>query len=273
MQTTSPKSVFVSGLLEGKTAIVTGGGSGIGAGIAKRLAEQGAKVVLVGRTLEKLENIAGQINAAGGEAICAAADVRNYDLLASAVKTAVDRFGGLDIAIASAAGNFLAPAAMLSANGFRTVIDIDLCGTFNLARASFEHLAKTRGNIVSITATQAEVATPLQCHAGAAKAGIAKLTKDLALEWGRFGVRVNAVSPGPIEGTEGMSRLAPGGAEDSLKKRVPLQRYGTVHEICEAVTYLVSPAGAYITGATILVDGGTTLLGPGPFLDMMDGGV
>lgn len=265
------QSVFVGGLLQNKTAIVTGGGSGIGAGIAKRLAEQGASVVLVGRTQAKLENVAGEIEAAGGKALSVAADVRQYDALANAVKAAVDHFGGLDIAIASAAGNFLAPAATLSANGFRTVIDIDLCGTFNLARASFEHLTKTRGNIVSITATQAEIPTPLQCHAGAAKAGIEKLTRDLALEWGRFGVRVNAVAPGPIENTEGMSRLAPGGAEDMLKKRVPMQRYGTIHEICEAVTFLVSPAAAYVTGATILVDGGTSLLGAGPFLDMMQG--
>ncbi|MEO8800796.1 MAG: SDR family oxidoreductase, partial [Polyangiaceae bacterium] len=101
------------------------------------------------------------------------------------------------------------------------------------------------------------------------KAGIEKLTRDLALEWGRFGIRVNAVAPGPIENTEGMSRLAPGNAEDTLKKRVPMQRYGSIFEICEAVTYLLSPAGAYITGATLLVDGGTSLLGAGPFLEMM----
>ncbi|HEX7664784.1 MAG TPA: SDR family oxidoreductase [Polyangiaceae bacterium] len=263
------KSVFVSGLFEGKTAIVTGGGSGIGAGIAERLAEQGANVVLVGRTQEKLETIQKKIEAAGGKALSVVADVRKYDLLENAVKQAVDRFGGIDFAIASAAGNFLAPASTLSANGFRTVIDIDLCGTFNLARACFEALSKSRGAIVSITATQAEVPTPLQCHAGAAKAGIEKLTRDLALEWGRLGIRVNAVAPGPIEGTEGMSRLAPGGAEDMLKKRVPMQRYGTIFEICEAVTYLLSPAGAYVTGATLLVDGGTTLLGAGPFLEMM----
>src|ERR1019366_3106166 len=269
MQTNSAQSVFVSGLLKGKTAIITGGGSGIGAGIAKRLAEQGAKVVLVGRTLEKLEKIAGEIGAAGGEALCAAADVRNYDLLENAVKMAVDRFGGLDIAIASAAGNFLAPAATLSANGFRTVIDIDLCGTFNLARASFEHLSKTRGSIVSITATQAEVPTPLQCHAGAAKAGIEKLTRDLALEWARSGIRVNAVAPGPVEGTEGMARLAPGDAAASMKKHVPLGRYASIDEVCEAVLFLVSPAGAYMTGATILLDGGTSLLGAGRFLDLM----
>ena len=108
-------------------------------------------------------------------------------------------------------------------------------------------------------------------HAGAAKAGIAKLIKDLALEWGRMGIRVVAVAPGPIEGTEGMSRLAPAGAGDALKKRVPLGRYGTIDEIAAAVLYLVSPAGAYVTGSTLLVDGGASLIGAGPFLDMMEG--
>jgi NAD(P)-dependent dehydrogenase (short-subunit alcohol dehydrogenase family) len=265
-------SVFVSGLLKGKAALVTGGGSGIGAGIAKMLAAQGAKVALVGRTLEKLETVAAQIRDAGGEARASAADVRDYAALDGAITGAAEAFGGLDVLVNSAAGNFLAPAASLSANGFRSVIDIDLCGTFNACRSAFAHLSKKGGTIVSITATQATVATPLQCHAGAAKAGIEKLTRDLALEWARSGIRVNAVAPGPIEGTEGMSRLAPAGAGDELKKRVPLARYGTIEEVCEAVLFLVSPAGAYVTGSTILVDGGTSLLGPGPFLDMMMGG-
>ncbi len=101
------------------------------------------------------------------------------------------------------------------------------------------------------------------------KAGIAKLTQDLALEWGRFGVRVVAVAPGPIEGTEGMSRLAPGSAEDKLKSRVPLGRYGRIDEVADAVLYLVSPAAAYVTGTTLLIDGGTSLIGAGPFLDLM----
>lgn len=263
------ESVFVGNLLKGKVAFVTGGGSGIGAGIARRLAEQGATVALLGRTLGKLENTKAEIEAAGGQALCHAADVREYAAVQAAIAATVEHFGALDIVVCSAAGNFLAPAATLSANGFRSVIDIDLCGTFNTARAAFEHLAKTRGSIVNITATQATIPTPLQCHAGAAKAGIEKLTRDLALEWGRSGVRVNAVAPGPIEGTEGMARLAPNEAEDKLKKRVPMQRYGTIFEVCEAVTYLVSPAGAYITGATLLIDGGTSLLGAGPFLDMM----
>jgi NAD(P)-dependent dehydrogenase (short-subunit alcohol dehydrogenase family) len=264
-------SVFVSGLLKGQAAIVTGGGSGIGAGIAKRLAEQGASVGLIGRTLAKLESVAAEITASGGVATCFACDVRDYPALEAAVDGAASAFGRLDIVINSAAGNFLAPAASLSANGFRAVIDIDLCGTFNTSRAAFRHLTKPGGSIVSITATQATVPTPLQCHAGAAKAGIEKLTRDLALEWGRLGIRVNAVAPGPIAGTEGMTRLAPGDVPSLLEKRVPLRRAGTIDEVCEAVTYLVSPAAAYVTGATLLMDGGSSLIGAGPFLDLMMG--
>jgi NAD(P)-dependent dehydrogenase (short-subunit alcohol dehydrogenase family) len=169
----------------------------------------------------------------------------------------------------SAAGNFLAPASQLSANGFRAVVDIDLCGTFNVSRAAFAELAKAKGAIVSITATQAHVPTPLQCHAGAAKAGIAKLTRDLALEWAGSGVRVNAVAPGPIGDTEGMRRLAPGDAEAMVKRRVPLGRYGTIDEVCDAVLFLVSRAGAYVTGATILVDGGTSLMGGAGLFDAL----
>jgi NAD(P)-dependent dehydrogenase (short-subunit alcohol dehydrogenase family) len=262
------QSIFREGLLAKKVAFVTGGGSGIGAGIAKRLAEQGARVGLLGRRADKLEAVAGEIRAAGGEASAHPADVRDFGALEAAIEACAARFGGLDVLVNSAAGNFLAPAAGLSANGFRAVIDIDLCGTFNASRAAFAHLCKTRGAILNVTATQADVPTPLQCHAGAAKAGIAKLTRDLALEWARFGVRVNAVAPGPVEGTEGMARLSPPGVD--LQKRVPLGRWGTIFEICEAATFLLSPAAAWITGTTLLVDGGTELIGPGPFLDLLN---
>ncbi len=268
----TPSSVFAPNLLAGKSALVTGGGSGIGAGIARLLAQHGAKVALVGRTAAKLEATAAAITEAGGKASVHPCDVREYTALEKVMVAAVSEHGGLDILVNSAAGNFLAPAAALSANGFRAVIDIDLCGTFNASRAAFPHLSKNGGSIISITATQADVPTPLQCHAGAAKAGIAKLTRDLALEWGKLGIRVMAIAPGPIEGTEGMSRLAPGSAGDKLKSRVPLGRYGTIEEIAGAALFLLSPAGAFITGATLLIDGGTSLIGPGPFLDMMMGG-
>jgi len=264
-------SVFVPNLLAGQAAFVTGGGSGIGAGIAKMLGRQGARVALLGRTHEKLDATAADIRAAGGEARTHAVDVRDYAALEGAIGAAAEAFGGLDVLVNSAAGNFLAPAASLSANGFRAVVDIDLCGTFNACRAAFAHLAKRGGKIVSITATQANVPTPLQCHAGAAKAGIEKLTRDLALEWAGAGVRVNAVAPGPIAGTEGVARLMPGDSDAMVQRRVPLQRFGTIDEVCAAVLFLLSPAGAYITGATLLVDGGTSLLGAAPFLDMMAG--
>jgi NAD(P)-dependent dehydrogenase (short-subunit alcohol dehydrogenase family) len=264
------QSVFAPNLLTNKTAVITGGGSGIGAGIAKLFAEHGASVALIGRTPQKLESTASAITARGGSASTHPCDVREFPAVERAFAEAGAKHGGIDIVVNSAAGNFLSPAATLSANGFRAVIDIDLCGTFNASRAAFPHLQQRGGgSIVSITATQADVPTPLQCHAGAAKAGIAKLTRDLALEWGRFGIRVMAVAPGPIEDTEGMSRLAPGSAGDKLKSRVPLGRYGTIDEVADAVLYLVSPASAYITGATLLIDGGTSLIGAGPFLDLM----
>jgi len=266
-------NIFAPNLLRGKVALVTGGGSGIGAGIAELFARHGARVALVGRTMQKLEAVAGRIREAGGEASTHSCDVREYPALEKAVGDAVATHGGLDILVNSAAGNFLSPASSLSANGFRAVIDIDLCGTFNASRAAFPHLSQRGGgSIVSITATQADIPTPLQCHAGAAKAGIAKLTQDLALEWGRFGIRVTAVAPGPIEGTEGMSRLAPGDAGDKLRSRVPLGRYGSIDEVASAVLFLVSPAGSYVTGSTLLIDGGTSLIGAGPFLEMMLGG-
>jgi len=272
------QSVFRDGLLSGQAAFVTGGGSGIGEGIAVRLAQQGAGVALFGRTRSKLEAVAARIAALGGRALVLPGDVRDYAAVEGAAREAKEGLGRLDVVVHSAAGNFLAPAAGLSANGFRAVVDIDLCGAFNTARATFAALCETRGSVVNITATQAEVPTPLQCHAGAAKAGIEKLTRDLALEWARFGVRVNAVAPGPVEGTEGMRRLAPpqaageAGGADPMKSRVPLGRFGTIDEVSDAVLFLVSRAGSYVTGATLLIDGGTSLLGPSVFYEMMMAG-
>ncbi|MCC6666198.1 MAG: SDR family oxidoreductase [Polyangiaceae bacterium] len=256
-------SVFRDGLLAGQVALVTGGGSGIGAGIAARFAQQGAQVALLGRKQDKLERVAAEIAERGGQALSVAADVRDFAAVEAAVERVLSAFGRLDILINSAAGNFLSPAAALSANGFRTVIDIDLVGTFNASRACFAALSKNGGSIVSITATQAWVPTPLQCHAGAAKAGIAKLTQDLALEWGSSGVRVNAVAPGPIADTEGMRRLAPseGDARARLEGKMPVGRWGKVAEIADAVLFLVSPAAGFITGTTLVVDGGQSLVG------------
>jgi 2,4-dienoyl-CoA reductase [(3E)-enoyl-CoA-producing], peroxisomal len=264
-------SIFSPGLLQGKVAFVTGGGSGIGAGIARRFAEHGARVALTGRKLEKLEATAKEIERAGGRALCLPADVRDYAALEAAVARIEAEFGRLDVVVNSAAGNFLVPAASLSANGFKAVIDIDLVGTFNASRAAFELLSRQGGSIVSITATQAWLPTPLQCHVGAAKAGIAKLTADLALEWGAAKIRVNAVAPGPIAETEGMRRLAPADeqARARLEQGMPAGRFGTIDEVADAVLYLVSPAAGFITGTTLVIDGGQALLGSARFMQLL----
>ena len=265
-------SVFKERLLEGKVAFVTGGGSGIGAGIAKRLAEQGAAVALLGRRVEKLDVVKAEIEAGGGRALTTPADVRDYAAVEAAIARIVSELGRLDVVVCSAAGNFLSPAASLSSNGFRAVIDIDLTGTFNTCRAAFEPLSKQGGSIVSITATQAWVPTPLQVHAGAAKAGIAKLTQDLALEWGPLGIRVNAVAPGPIEETEGVARLAPpdAAARERLRKGLPIGRWGRIDEVADAVLYLASPAAGFITGTTLVIDGGQSLIGSARFLQLLE---
>lgn len=260
------ESIFLPNLLQGKIALVTGGGSGIGAGIAKLFAKHGAKVALMGRRAEKLEAVAKEIQEAGGVALCLPCDVRAFPAVEAAVQQIVAEWGRLDIVVNGAAGNFPIPAAALSSNGFKSVIDIDLVGTFHVSRAAFEALSKQGGCIVNITATQAWVPTLLQAHVGAAKAGIEKLTRDLALEWGSSGIRVMSVAPGPVDGTEGMARLAPGEMKDEVRKKVPLQRYASIEEIAGAVLFVVSPAGSFMTGSTLVVDGGLALIG-GRFLE------
>jgi len=175
----------------------------------------------------------------------------------------VERFGKLDTVVNGAAGNFLAPAAGLSPNGFRTVVDIDLNGTFNTSRAAFEALQHSGdAMILNISATLHYHGTPLQIHASAAKAGVDAITRNLAVEWGGFGIRVCGIAPGPIADTEGMRRLAPGEITDKMKAAIPAGRFGAIDEIAAAAVFLRSPAGAYITGHTLVVDGGHCIAPP-----------
>ena len=255
-------TTFVPRMFEGRTALVTGGGSGINQRIAERLAEQGASVALVGRTQAKLDAVAEGITAAGGNAAGFAADVRDYDALARSVAAAHERFGALGIIICGAAGNFPALANAMSANAFKSVIDIDLLGTFNTCRASFDHLERPGASIVTISAPQAVQAMVMQAHVCAAKAGVDMLTRTLALEWGPLGVRVNGVIPGAVADTEGMDRLAPPGPiREALAKQLPLRRVATKDDIADTVLFLCSDAAKYVTGAIIPCDGGMTAAG------------
>lgn len=252
-------SAFKDGLYAGKSVFVAGGTSGINLGIAKRLGELGARVTVAGRNPEKAAAAAAEIGE-GDRALGLSCDVRDYAATRAAMEAAVQRFGPLDIVISGAAGNFLAPAAGLSANGFKTVVDIDLNGTFNVFRGCYDLLRKPGASLIAITAGQAVNATMLQAHACAAKAGINQLVRVLAKEWGPEGIRVNGISPGPIAGTEGMARLAPDAAtRQSHFDRIAMKRWGEVGEVAESAVFLCSPAAGYITGTILDCDGGSQI--------------
>jgi peroxisomal 2,4-dienoyl-CoA reductase len=253
---TMPDKIFADGILDGRVALVTGGGTGITGGIARALAEAGASVVLLSRKLEHLEPAAAKINDAGGKAFAIAADVRDPEAVDKAVADSIAQFGKLDIVVNGAAGNFLCTAEQLSPNGFGAVVDIDLKGTFNVSRAAFAELKKNRGQILNISATLHYLGTPMQLHVSAAKAGVDALTKNLAVEWGRYGIRVNAIAPGPIEDTEGMKRLVPEPVKQKLRAQVPLGRFGFIKDIENAAVFLCSDAASYVNGAILVVDGG-----------------
>ena len=252
---------FAENILQGKVAFVTGGGTGITGGIARAFAEAGAKVAITSRKMENLEKMRETIEASGGTCFAVAADVREPEAVEKAVAQTVEKLGKIDIIVNGAAGNFLCAAEELSPNGFGTVLDIDAKGTFNVCRAAFAELKKSRGQILNISATLHYLATPYQIHVSAAKAAVDAITRNLSVEWGKYGIRTNGIAPGPIEDTEGMSRLVPEPIKEKLKKRIPLQRFGRIRDIENAAVFLCSDAANYINGVTLVVDGGHWLTG------------
>ncbi|MFN2532023.1 MAG: SDR family oxidoreductase [Pyrinomonadaceae bacterium] len=253
---TQTDHVFRPDMLRGRVAFVTGGGTGITGGLARAFAEAGASVALISRKMEHLEPAAEAINRNGGKAFPFAADVRDTSAVQSAVEAAVEQFGKVDIVVNGAAGNFLCKAEDLSSNGFGTVIDIDLKGTFNVCRAAFAQLKEHRGQILNISTTLQYLGTPMQLHVSAAKAGVDALTRNLAVEWGRHAIRVNAIAPGPIDETEGMKRLVPEPIRERLRRNIPLGRFGRISDIESAALFLCSNAASFINGVVLVVDGG-----------------
>jgi len=244
-------------------ALVTGGGTGIGRGISLALAAHGADVVLASRNREHLEPTADEVRELGRKALVAPVDVRRRDTLDEAVARTVDELGRLDILVNNAAGNFLSRAEELSPNAWRAVVEIVLDGTFHTSQAAFGALREGGGGaILNITTTYVRTGAAFMSHSGAAKAGVLNLTRSLASEWGRHGIRVNALAPGLVEETEGARRLVESvGRMEEFRSLSPLGRLTRLEDVARAALFLVSPAAAHITGAELVVDGGESVGG------------
>lgn len=287
-----PLSVFTADVLSGHVALITGGGTGIGQAIARAYHRAGASVILVGRRASVLADAAASMVAATqpasasaapqathtAEPQCAggvaqsdpalpcvawfAADVRDAQAMEAAVAFAVATCGHLDTLVNAAAGNFLVAAEDLTANGFRAVVEIDLLGTFHACRAALPALRQaSRGAIINISTTLAQGATPMQAHAAAAKAGVDALTRNLAVEWAPYGIRVVGIAPGPIANTEGVQRLVRAAEANTARvAAIPAGRLGALDEVAALAVFLRSSAAAYITGTTVVQDGGLSVV-------------
>jgi len=254
-----PRDTFAPHVMAGRVALITGGGTGIGFGIARTLGLLGAKISIMSRKQDVLAKAASELEALGMEAFHVAADVRDYDQVQAAIDATVKRFGSLDILVNNAAGLFHCPAEELSPNGWKVLVDIDLNGTFHCCRAAFPHLKASAfgGRIISVVSPYAWTSWPGAANATAAKAGIISLSHTLAVEWAHAGILINTVAPGPIGGTGGVERMSQDGDRKARElAHVALGRFGEVADIAEAIVYLSSRAGSYITGADLLIDGG-----------------
>lgn len=257
--------------LADKVIVITGGGSGLGKSMTKYFMELGAKVAITSRNLEKLEGTAKELEEeTGGKCLPVQCDVRNYDEVENMLKTVLENYGRADVLLNNAAGNFISPTERLSANAFDTIIDIVLKGTKNCTLAFGKHWIDTKQentNILNIVTTYAWTGSAYVVPSATAKAGVLAMTRSLAVEWAKYGIRTNAIAPGPFPTKGAWDRLLPGDLKEKfdLAKKVPLKRVGDHQELANLAAYLVSDFSAYVNGEVITIDGGEWLKGAGQF--------
>ncbi len=256
-------NVFKSELFKGQTVLVTGGGSGIGLAIARNFGMLGARVVIAARDLERLSEAGRSLREAGIEVIDLAVNIRDHESVGALFAQLQQQGIGIDVLVNNAGGQFSAPALDISANGFRSVVDLNLTGTFQMCQAFARHcIDRDRpGCIINIVLCQAN-GLPGMAHAGAAREGVVNLTKTLAWEWADLGIRVNAVAPGTIK-TEGLDRYDPAALQEGVDKLL-IKRMGSAEEVAQSVAYLASPVAGFITGICLALDGGEHLTGATP---------
>lgn len=259
------------GSLDGMSIVVTGGGSGLGKAMTTYFLELGAKVAITSRNIEKLEKVKVELEElTGGTVLPIQCDVRHYDQVEAMLQTTIDTFGTVDGLLNNAAGNFICPTERLSSNAFDTIIDIVLKGTKNCTLAFGKHWIRAKqkkATVLNIVTTYAWTGSAYVVPSATAKAGVLAMTRSLAVEWAKYGIRTNAIAPGPFPTKGAWDRLLPGDLKDKfdMAKKVPLQRVGAHQELANIAAYLISDYSAYVNGEVITIDGGEWLKGAGQF--------
>ncbi|HIA85953.1 MAG TPA: SDR family oxidoreductase [Candidatus Marinimicrobia bacterium] len=263
--------MFTKELLKKKIIIITGGGTGLGKSMAQRFGELGANLVITSRKLEVLEETAEELRTSGANVLPLQCDVRKPDEVEEMISRAVGEFGAVDVLVNNAAGNFISPTERLSPGGFKVIVDIVLNGTFNCTLSAGKEMIKNDGGVIlNIITTYAWTGSGYVVPSACAKAGVLAMTRSLAVEWAKYGIRTNAIAPGPFPTEGAWKRLVvPGlGIEKKMKKRIPLKRFGEQRELADLATFLISDGAGYINGEVVTIDGGEWLKGAGQFNDL-----
>ena len=264
-------NMFKTDLFKGKTIVITGGGTGLGKSMANRFAELGANLVITSRRKEVIQETSEELKSNGVDVLPIPCDVRDPEQVENMAKRAIGLFKKIDILINNAAGNFISPTENLSSNAFKTVVDIVLNGTFHCTQSFGKHMRKMKnGVILNIVTTYAWTGSGYVVPSACAKAGVLAMTRSLAVEWAKYGIRSNAIAPGPFPTKGAWSRLAPPGLgiEKKMKNRIPLKRMGEHIELADLATFLISDQASYINGEVVTIDGGEWLKGAGQFNEL-----